>query len=116
MFLLPLALLLSGTPTDGLAPLEPGLAQAGTRFDLVLRPGVDGCRLLLSDAEDLVGNRAVVERAAQVFGIDVKPFLQLLEAREEKAKLKTIDAVQLLGSYLRELSIVVDAVDRLEKE
>jgi hypothetical protein len=72
--------------------------------------------LLLSDAEDLVGNRAVVERAAQVFGIDVKPFLQLLEAREEKAKLKTIDAVQLLGSYLRELSIVVDAVDRLEKE
>lgn len=51
MFLLPLALLLSGTPTDGLAPLEPGLAQAGTRFDLVLRPGVDGCRLLLSDAE-----------------------------------------------------------------
>jgi hypothetical protein len=51
MLLLPLAILLSGAPRDGLAPLQPGLAQAGSSFDLVLRPEVGGCRLLLSDAE-----------------------------------------------------------------
>jgi len=48
---LPLALLLGAAPHDGLAPLQPGIAQAGTRFDLVLRPDPQGCRLLLSDAE-----------------------------------------------------------------
>jgi hypothetical protein len=72
--------------------------------------------LLLSGAEEAVGNRVILERAAEVFGLDAKPFLLLLDAREEKARLKSIDAAQLLGSYLRELSIVVDAVDRLEKE
>jgi hypothetical protein len=51
MLPLSLAILLSATPRDGLAPLQPGLAQAGSRFDLVLRPQEQGCRLLLSDAE-----------------------------------------------------------------
>jgi hypothetical protein len=48
---LSLAILLASAPRDGLAPLQPGVAQAGTRFDLVLRPQGDGCRFLLSDAE-----------------------------------------------------------------
>ena len=51
MLPLSLALLLSAVPRDGLAPLQPGLAQAGSRFDLVLRPQAEGCRFLLSDAE-----------------------------------------------------------------
>ncbi len=59
--------------------------------------------------------RVVLERAGEVFGVDSKPFLELLGAREDKSKLKSIDAPRLLGSYLRELSIVVDAVDRIEK-
>jgi hypothetical protein len=60
--------------------------------------------------------RAVLERSGEVFHIDTKPFLQLLDAREDKTKLKSIDAPQLLASYLRELTIVVDAVDRIEKQ
>ena len=59
--------------------------------------------------------RAVLERAGEVFQLDSKPFLQLLEAREDQTKLKSIDSPQLFASYLRELSIVVDAVDRIEK-
>jgi len=39
------------SPTDGLAPLTPALAQVGRSVDLVLRPTPSGCRLLLSDAE-----------------------------------------------------------------
>jgi hypothetical protein len=69
--------------------------------------------LILTGAPVPENNRALLERSAEVFGIDAKPFLQLLEARTEKAKLKSIDAAQLLGSYLRELSVVVDAVDRI---
>jgi hypothetical protein len=57
--------------------------------------------------------RAILERAGEVFRLDAKPFLQVLEAREDKAKLKSIDAPQLLASYLRELSIVVEGVDNL---
>ena len=41
----------TSAPPDGLAPLQPGLPQAGSSFDLVLRPEAGGCRLLLSDAE-----------------------------------------------------------------
>jgi hypothetical protein len=71
--------------------------------------------LILSGAEAPRGKRAVLERAGEVFHIDTKPFLDLLAAREDKNKLKSLDAAQLLASYLRELSIVVDAVDRIEK-
>jgi hypothetical protein len=71
--------------------------------------------LLLQGAAVANSKRVVLERAREVFGVDPKPFLELLGAREDKSKLKSIDAPRLLGSYLRELSIVVDAVDRIEK-
>ena len=35
--------------------------------------------------------------------------------REEQLKPRDLDPVQLLGSYLKEISEVIDAVDRLEK-
>jgi hypothetical protein len=59
--------------------------------------------------------RAVIGNAGEVFHIDPKPFLQLLDVREDQTKLKSLEPPQLLASYLRELSIVVDAVDRIEK-
>jgi hypothetical protein len=71
--------------------------------------------LILSGVAAPETKRAVLEQCGTVFQIDVKPFFQLLAAREDKSKLKAIDAPQLLASYLRELSIVVDAVDRIEK-
>lgn len=65
MFLLPLAILLTSAPLDGLAPLRPGVAAAGVVLDLVLRPNPEGCRLLLSDAESdapVVGAKLSVTR------------------------------------------------------
>jgi hypothetical protein len=71
--------------------------------------------LILSGVEPPTRRRALLERAGEFFHFDPAPFLQLLEAREDKSKIRSVDAPQLLGLYLRELSIVVDAVDRIEK-
>jgi len=59
--------------------------------------------------------RAIIEEAAAAFGISPTPFLTLLDAREEKITLKSLDPESLLASYLRECSVVIGAVDRLEK-
>jgi hypothetical protein len=61
------------------------------------------------------GKRAILQRCGEVFQMDGAPFLQLLDAREDQTKLKSLNPPQLLASYLRELTIVVDAVDRIAK-
>jgi hypothetical protein len=71
--------------------------------------------LILHGDPSPIGKRAVLQRSGDVFHLDPSPFLQLLDAREDQTKLKSIDAPQLLASYLRELTIVVDAVDRIAK-
>ena len=60
-------------------------------------------------------NRGAIESARIKFEIDALPFTQLLDVREQIAKPKDIDPEPLLGSYLREISRVVDHVDRLAK-
>ncbi len=59
--------------------------------------------------------RSIVESARTTFGMDADPFAQLLDVREEASKLKDIDPEPLIGSYLREISKVIDHVDRLTK-
>ena len=54
-------------------------------------------------------------KARQVFGIDAAPFERLLDLRDEKIKAKELDGAVLLGPYLKEISVVIDAVDGLEK-
>jgi len=71
--------------------------------------------LILHGVSASSSKREILVRASEVFRLDTKPFLELLAARENKGKLKSIEGPQLLASYLRELSIVVDAVDRIEK-
>jgi len=72
--------------------------------------------LLLHGIDAPSSKRGILERAGEVFPLDAKPFLEVLDARENKIKLKTIDSAQMLTAYLRELSVVVDAVDRLENK
>jgi hypothetical protein len=72
--------------------------------------------LLLHGIDAPASKRAILERSGEVFHLDAKPFLQVLEARENKIKLKSIDSTQMLTAYLRELSVVVDSVDRLENK
>ena len=59
--------------------------------------------------------REVIARAREKFGIEALPFEQLLDIREERIKPREIEPVALLSSYLQGISVVIDAVDRLEK-
>jgi hypothetical protein len=69
----------------------------------------------LHGVEAPAAKRTIIELSRDTFQIDPAPFLQLLDAREQKVALKSIDPALVLAAYLRELSIVIDAVDRLEK-
>lgn len=71
--------------------------------------------LLLHGVEAEPKKRAIIEQSRVTFGIDAAPFLQLLDAREEKIPLKKLEPETLFASYLRECSTVIDAVDRLNK-
>jgi hypothetical protein len=92
------------------SPLARLLADSLSTFCVLFRHA-----LILHGIDAPPSKRSVLERAGEVFRLDPKPFLQLLDAREDQTKLKSLDASQLFASYLRELSIVVDAVDRIEK-
>ena len=70
--------------------------------------------LLLKGIEVAPNKRAIVDQCREAFNMQAAPFLELLDVREEKISVKKLDAVPLFGAYLRELSSVVDAVDRLE--
>ncbi len=59
--------------------------------------------------------RDVIEQARESFGIDPVPFAKLLDLREERIKARDLEPQGLLDSYLKQISIVIDAVDRLEK-
>lgn len=71
--------------------------------------------LILSGVEADIQKRAILEQARQTFGIDATPFSKLLDVREKKIKAKELDAEPLLGSYLKQIGTVIDAVDRLQK-
>lgn len=71
--------------------------------------------LLLHGVEAEPRKRAIIDQCRATFGIDATPFQQLIDAREDRIPLKKLDPEPLLGSYLRECSIVIDAVDRLDK-
>ncbi|HUP03018.1 MAG TPA: nucleotidyltransferase domain-containing protein [Bryobacteraceae bacterium] len=62
-----------------------------------------------------VRKREAIEAAAQRFGFDAAPFVKLLDVREERVKPREVAAADLFESYLKGISVVIDAVDRLEK-
>jgi hypothetical protein len=59
--------------------------------------------------------RDVIEQARERFGIDPAPFVKLLDLREERIKPQELEPQGMLDSYLKQISTVIDAVDRLEK-
>jgi predicted nucleotidyltransferase len=71
--------------------------------------------LMLHGQEAQMKKRDVIEQARKAFGIDTAPFDRLLDLREEKIKPRDLDPEALLGPYLKEISVVIDAVDGLEK-
>jgi len=71
--------------------------------------------LILSGATSDPRKRRIVEQAGQTFGIDTAPFTTLLDIREKKIKSKELDPEPLLGSYLKQIGTVIEAVDRISK-
>ncbi len=71
--------------------------------------------LLLTGRDAKFQKREVVDEACEVFGIDAAPFLTLLDVREEKIKARTVEAQPLFEAYLKQIQVVVDAVDGLQK-
>ena len=81
-----------------------GRFTTGRRYEIFLTGG---------DAPVL--KRDVIQRAREAFGIDATPFEKLLDVREGRLKPRDLDPVPLLASYLKEISQVIDAVDRIER-
>jgi hypothetical protein len=71
--------------------------------------------LVLSGEEAQFEKRAVIEQAQRKFAIDPAPFHALLDLRERKLKPASIDPGPLFDGYLKQIRVVIDAVDRLEK-
>lgn len=86
------------------------LADSLSTFCVLMRHA-----LLLGGHEGAWQKRDIVRQAGEVLSLDTQPFEILLELREEKRKPREIDAVPLLERYLKEIQVVIDAVDRLEK-
>jgi hypothetical protein len=71
--------------------------------------------LLLNGFDAPPRKREVIQAARQHFGVDIAPFEKLLDIREELIKPRDVDPVGLFDAYVAGISVVIDAVDRLEK-
>ncbi|MBI1786587.1 MAG: nucleotidyltransferase domain-containing protein [Acidobacteria bacterium] len=71
--------------------------------------------LALHGVDGDMKKRDLLSQARQQFGIDAAPFEKLLDLREGKIKPGEIEPGPLLDQYLKEISAVIDAVDRLQK-
>ncbi|MBZ5617705.1 MAG: nucleotidyltransferase domain-containing protein [Acidobacteriia bacterium] len=60
--------------------------------------------------------REVIRAAVDHFGIDPAPFEKLLDLRERRVKPRDVEPVALVTAYLRGIALIIDAVDRLEKQ
>jgi predicted nucleotidyltransferase len=90
--------------------LRAVLADSVSTFSVLFRHA-----LLLHGAEAKFARHELIEQARERFGIDPAPFEKLLDLREQKIKPKDIEPAALLADYMRQIQIVIDAVDRLEK-
>ncbi len=71
--------------------------------------------LILHTAPEKSKKRDIIDQARETFGIDPQPFIKLLDLREERIKPRDLEPIGLLDSYLKQIDIVINAVDRLEK-
>jgi hypothetical protein len=71
--------------------------------------------LILHGIEAPAKKHEIIELARTHFGFDPQPFETLLEVREERVKPREFNPRTLLGTYLQGISVVIAAVDRIEK-
>jgi hypothetical protein len=71
--------------------------------------------LILHGVEAKAKKREIVAGVQQAFGVDPEPFQKILDVREKQVKPGALEPTAVLASYLKQISVVIDAVDRLEK-
>jgi len=71
--------------------------------------------LVLHGVGGPAAKRDVIAGASQRFGFDALPFDTLLDIREQKLKARDMEPVTLLDSYMQAISVVIAAVDQLDK-
>lgn len=71
--------------------------------------------LLLHGVDARSEKSSIIDQAAEKFGIEPSPFRSLLDLREQKIKARQIQPGPLFERYLKEIQVVINAVDRLEK-
>src|SRR6185503_4130493 len=71
--------------------------------------------LLLYGIDAKSRKRDIIEQVREKFGIDPLPFTKLLDLRDGNIKARDLEPVTLLDTYLRQILVVIDAVDCLEK-
>ena len=71
--------------------------------------------LIIAGVDAPAGKRDVMARAREQFSFDGLPFEKLLDLREGLLKPRDVDPTTLLGPYLKGISAVIDAVDRIGK-
>jgi hypothetical protein len=95
-------------PSDS-GPLRRLLLDSVSTFCVLFRHA-----LVLHGVDAPARKREVIERAQEFFGIDAQPFQTLLDVREERIKLRDVDPIPLLASYLQGIFAVIAAVDGLK--
>jgi hypothetical protein len=86
------------------------LADSVSTFCVLIRHA-----LLLHGVSAHSKKREIIQQAYENFGIDPLPFNKLLDLREERIKSRDLEPAAVFDSYLKQINIVIDAVDRLEK-
>lgn len=86
------------------------MADALSSFAVIFRHAV-----ILAGGEPCYDKARVFQNASRMFGIDGQPYQALLDLRAGKIKPKDLDPVALFGDYMRGISGVAAAIDRLEK-
>ncbi len=71
--------------------------------------------LRLAGHESAYERRTILAQAAERFGIDPAPFLALLDVREKRAGIDSLDPVPLLDQYMTQIGVVAGAVDRMTR-
>jgi predicted nucleotidyltransferase len=71
--------------------------------------------IVLGGGHPKFDKREVIMATQQQFGVDPAPFHTLLDARDQKIKTRDVQPARLFPEYLKQIQVVVDAVDRMEK-
>jgi hypothetical protein len=71
--------------------------------------------IMLGGDKPVFDKREIVEAAARRFGLDGAPFHTLLDLREEKKKPRDVQPLPLFREYLKQIHIVVSAVDQMNQ-